>query len=102
MNYSDHVLSVFRPLSLTFHIFHFSSKTAEQNSTKHDRKQDLNVCYQVGVFRADRKTRWLPQFLIGWDIFNFSSETAERNSMKVDRKQNLNILYQVCVFLTDQ
>ena len=44
--------SVVRPLSLTFHIFNFSSETAEWNSTKLDRKQDLNVLwvYQVCVF----------------------------------------------------
>ena len=36
-------------------IFDFSSETAERNSTKHDRKQDLNVLYQFCVFRADRK-----------------------------------------------
>ena len=41
-------------------IFDFSSETAERNSTKLDRKQDLNVLYQVCVFRADRKTRWPP------------------------------------------
>ena len=35
-------------------IFDFFSETAEWNSTKHDRKQDLNVLYQVCVFRADR------------------------------------------------
>ena len=34
-------------LFLTFHIFDFSSETTEQNSTKLDRKQDLNVIYQV-------------------------------------------------------
>ena len=50
----------------------FSSKIAEQNSTKLDRMQDLNVLYQVCVFRADRKTRWPPWPLIGWDIFEFS------------------------------
>ena len=38
-------------------IFDFSSETAEQNSTKYDRKQDLNVLYQVYVFRADRKNK---------------------------------------------
>ena len=31
-------------------IFDFSSETAERNSTKLDRKQDLNVVYQVCVF----------------------------------------------------
>ena len=35
-------------------IFDFS-ETAEQNSTKPDRKQDLNVLYQVCVFQANRK-----------------------------------------------
>ena len=37
--------------------FDFSSETAEWNSTKLDRKQDLNVLYQVCVFRADRKNK---------------------------------------------
>ena len=41
-------------------IFDFFSETAEQNSTKLNRKQDLNVLYQVCVFRADRKKRWPP------------------------------------------
>ena len=136
--------------SLTFHIFDFSSETTEHNSTKLDRKQDLNVLYQVCVFRpigknkmaalasdwprhfrlliwnrwtefnetwqearsqrplpslcfwADRKTRWPPWPLIGWDIFDFSSETAQRNWTKPDRKQDLNVLYQVCVFRADR
>ena len=79
-------------------IFDFSSETAERNSTKLDRKQDLNVLYQVCVFRTDRKNKTAALPLIGWDIFNFSSETAEQNSMKFDRKQDLNVLYQVCVF----
>ena len=35
-------------------IFEFFSETAEQNSTKLDRKQDLIVLYQVCVFLADR------------------------------------------------
>ena len=38
-------------------IFDFSSETAERNSTKLDRKQDLNVLYQVCVFRADQKNK---------------------------------------------
>ena len=38
-------------------IFDFSSETAERNWTKLDRKQDLNVLYQVCVFRADRKNK---------------------------------------------
>ena len=50
-------------------IFDFSSETAERNRTKLDRKQDLNVLYQVCVFRADRKNKmaalapdWLKHF----------------------------------------
>ena len=69
---------------------------------KLDRKQDLNVLYQVCVFRVDWKTRWPPWPLIGWDIFYFFSETAKRNSMKLDRKQDLNVLYQACVFRVDR
>ena len=66
VHYCDHMLSVVRPSvvrpsvvrrlsSLTFHFFDFSSETTEWNLTKLDRKQDLNVFYQVCVFRADRK-----------------------------------------------
>ena len=36
-------------------IFDFSSETPERNSTKLDRKQDLNVLYHVCVLRADGK-----------------------------------------------
>ena len=78
-------------------IFDFSSETPEQNSTKLDRKQDLNVLYQVCVFGPFRKTRWPPWPLIGRDIFDFSSETVEGISTKLDRKQDFNVLYQVCV-----
>ena len=83
-------------------IFDFYSETAEWNSTKLDRKQDLNVLYQVCVFGLIEKTRWPPWPLIGWDIFGFSSETAEQNSTKLDRKQDLNVLYQVSVFRADR
>ena len=40
-----------------WHIFDFSSKTAERNSTKLDRKQDINALYQVCVFRVDQKNK---------------------------------------------
>ena len=43
--------------SLPLHIFDFSSKTARRNSTKLDRKQDLNVLYKVCVFRANQKNK---------------------------------------------
>ena len=79
VHYCDHVLSVVRrpsvppssvrPSSLTFHIFDFSSETIKRNSTKLYRKVDLNVLYQVCVFRADRKNKmaalasdWLRHF----------------------------------------
>ena len=42
---------------ICWYIFNFFSETAERNSTKLDRKQHLNVLYQVGVFRADRKNK---------------------------------------------
>ena len=65
--------------------------------------QDLNVFYQVCVFRADWKTKiWSPWPLIDWDIFDFFSETAEKNWTKLDRKLELNVLYQVCIFRADR
>ena len=76
--------SVVRRLSsLTFHIFDFSSETAECNSTKLDRKQDLNVLYQVCVFRADRKNKmatlasnWLRHFrFLLWNRWTEFNET---------------------------
>ena len=83
-------------------IFDFSSETAERNSTELDRKQDLNVLYQVCVFRADRKNKMAALASDWLRLFNFSSETAERNSTKLDRKQDLNVLYKVCVFWADR
>ena len=77
-------------------IFYFSS---ERNSTKLDRKQDLNVLYQVCVFWGDRKNKMAALTSDCWDIFVFSSE---QNSTKLDRNQDLNALYQVSVFWADQ
>ena len=62
-------------------IFDFSSETAEQNSTKLDRKHDLKVLYQVCVFRTDRiykmaalASDWLRHFRLllrnRWTEFN--------------------------------
>ena len=64
-------------------IFDFSSETAERNSTKFDRKQDLNVLYQVCVFRADRNNKmaalasdWLRHFrLLLWNRWTEFNET---------------------------
>ena len=51
-------------------IFDFSSETAERNSTKLDRKQDLNVLYQVCVFsgRSVNKNSALADFSKRWHI----------------------------------
>ena len=59
------------------------SETAEWNSTKLDRKQDLNVLYQVCVFQADRKKKmaalasdWLRHFqLLLWNCWTEFNET---------------------------
>ena len=64
-------------------LFDFFSETALRNSTKLDRKQDVNVLYQVCVFRADRKKKmaspasdWLRQFrLLLWNRFTEFNET---------------------------
>ena len=72
-----------RPASVNFHIFDFSSETAEGNSTKLDRKQDLNALYQVCVFRANRKNKmaalasdWLRHFwLLLWNRWTEFNET---------------------------
>ena len=71
-----------RPL-IGWDIFDFFSETAERNSMKLDRKQDLNVLYQVFVFRADRKNKmaalssdWLRHFrLLLWNRWTEFNET---------------------------
>ena len=42
---------------IVWDIFDFSSETAERNSTKPYRKQDLKVLYRVCVFHADKYTK---------------------------------------------
>ena len=69
-------------------IFAFSSETAERNSTKLDRKQDLNALYQVCVFWADRKNKmaalasdWLRHFrLLLWNRWTEFNETWQEAS----------------------
>ena len=64
-------------------IFDFFSETAEWNLTKLHRKQDLNVLYQVFVFRADRKNKmaalasdWLRHLrLLLWNRWTEFNET---------------------------
>ena len=90
-------------------IFNFSSKTAEQNSTKLDRKQDLNVLYQVCVLRADRKNKmaalasdWLRHFqLLLWNRWTEFNETWQKARSQVSlslRKKNRIIDMSVCKF----
>ena len=84
----------FRPIGKTrwppwtligWDIFDFSSETAERNSTKLDRKQDLNVLYLVCVFRADQKNKmaalasdWLRHFrFLLWNRCTEFNETLE-------------------------
>ena len=68
-------------------IFDFSSQTAERNSTKLDRKEDLIALYQVCVFWADRKNKmvalasdWLRHFRLllwnRWMEFNVTCQEA--------------------------
>ena len=72
-------------------IFDFSEETAEWNSTKFDRKQDLNALYQVCVFQADRKNKmaalasdWLRHFRLllwnRWTEFNKTWQEARSQS----------------------
>ena len=75
-----------RPSSLIFHIFDFSSETAERNLTNLDKKQDLNVLYQVCVLRADLKNKmaalasyWLRHFrLLLWNRWTEFNETWQK------------------------
>ena len=89
---------------VNFSHFNFFTETVVRNSKKFDRKQDLNILYQVCVFQADQKNKmatvaydWLRHFefrLLLWNCLLW-------NSTKLDRKQDLNVLYKVCVFPAD-
>ena len=71
-----------RPL-IGWDIFDFSSESTERNSKKLDRKQDLNVLYQVCVFRTDLKNKitvlasyWLRHFrLLLWNCWTEFNKT---------------------------
>ena len=76
-------------------IFDFSSETAVRNSRKLDRKHDLNVLYQVCVFRADRKKQdgrhspWLAETfptsflkLLNWIQRNLTGRKISTSSTK--------------------
>ena len=78
-----------RPSGVNLHIFDFSSQTAERNSTKLDRKQDLNALYQVCVIWADRKNKmaalasdWLRHFrLLLWNCWKEFNETRSQRPL---------------------
>ena len=61
----------------------YNAETAERNSTKLDRKQDLNVLYQVCIFWADQKNKmaalasdWLRHFrLLLWNRWTELNKT---------------------------
>ena len=63
---------------LIFHIVDFS-ETADRNSTKLKRKQDLKVIYQVVVIRADRKNK--TAFLASDWLFTFSTSLQPLNAI---------------------
>ena len=72
-------------------MFDFSSESAERNSTKLYRKQDLNVLYQVCVFFwADRKNKmvtlasdWLRHFRLLWNrLMEFNETWQEARSQR--------------------
>ena len=70
-------------------IFDFFSETAERNSKKLDRKQDLNIFYQVCVFQAGWKKK----------MAALASDLLRHFRLLL---WNLQVLYQVCVFRADR
>ena len=72
--------------------FQLSSETNERNLRKLERKQELNVIYQVCVFWADLKSMMTPASDFRLFRHHFS-DTTERNLKKLDRKQDINVLY---------
>ena len=57
-------------------IYDFSSETAEQNSMKLNKKQDLNILYQVCVFRVIRKKMATPGLWLAETFLKLSFDTA--------------------------
>ena len=91
-------------------IFEFSSWTAEQNSTKLDRKQYLNVLYQVCVFWADRINKmaalasdWLRHFrLLLWNCWTELNETWQEARSQSPLSSLQGFLYQEIEFLASR
>ena len=81
--------------SVVANLSHFRPETTERNSTKLDRKEDLNVfqvCSGWSEKQDARPVLWLAETL------STSLETAERNSTKLTRKQDLNVLQSLYFF----
>ena len=75
-------------------IFDFSSETTEQILTKLDRKQELNVLYQVCVFCADPSSKMAA---LASDWLKYFWLLLPNHWMDFDET-----LYQVCVFRADR
>ena len=99
MHYCDHALAVVRPSSFTFHILlrlvsiwlkHFLLllSTAQRNSPKIDRKQELAVLYQVFGLCLSIGKRLPPRPLIGWYFFEYFSWIVQ-NLIQLEKKQVL-------------
>ena len=71
-----------RPL-IGWDMFEFLYESAKRNSTEVDRKQDLNVLYQVCVFGADQKNKMTARPLIGSDISTSSLNPLNRIRRKL-------------------
>ena len=83
-----------------WHIFDFFSEIAERNSTKLHRKQDLNVLYQVCVFRADQKYK-IAVLAADWPThirLLLWSRLTQFNDNYMTRCKIANVFYQVFVF----
>ena len=88
-------LSSVHPSVVNYSIFDFSSVTTEHNFPTLDRKQELNVLYQVCVWGRSEKG-WLPNPLSCLDIDDFFA-TAEQNLPTLDRRQDFNMHFQIFV-----
>ena len=58
-------------------LFDFFSETAQRNSTKFDRKQDLKVLYQICVFQADGKNKMAMYYVMTNSYTKFQMESLK-------------------------